>query len=167
MKKKKATDKVAGKLSAEEVAELFEISEKLERMSCDDVAFVGEKLITGEVIYEGEWLPKGWSTWNGAKQNEWFSQLRRLVKLSIGEKGLLRYHLKNNRGFTDQQFEDWWLTARRVILLGEIEDKISEQVEEETCQETEERDDEGNYRIPLIFALVSFILGYFFSKLFF
>ena len=167
MKKKKATEVVADKLSVDEVAELFEISEKFEKMSCEDVAFVGERLITGEVIYEGEWLPKGWSNWSTSKKNEWLYQLRRLVKLSIGEKNLLRYKLKTDRGFTDQQFEDWWLTTRRVILLGEIEDHIGYQIEEKSCQEAEKGYNERDYRVPLILAMVSFFLGYLFSNLFF
>ena len=36
------------------------------------------------------------------------------IRNVVGEKALMRYHHTHNLGRTDQQFEDWWQSQKRI-----------------------------------------------------
>lgn len=54
--------------------------------------------------------PEGWDKLSEGKKGECISVIQNHIADSVGDKGLLRYYYQKECGYTEQQFEDLWMS---------------------------------------------------------
>lgn len=152
---------------------VWKIIRRLDDMSNNDLARIGDALNGYEWPDDLPGKPEGWEEMNFDERDPWVEPILHSIKDQLGQKALLRYHHKVNLGKTDQEFEDWW-DDKQSRMLEELSQKlyVSSLLEEKDDQIKYESDCSRNKsandcKFPIIPLLLGGILGGFLGKLLF